>query len=100
MIRLANAYALTRWDSVNLKEDTIAVNYVEMPDENMPANEWFLTRDTIQYTEAGLPDTLHLIFFGGKNADPEKMEIPPGWMISAFIMPTRPLRPLGSCISI
>jgi hypothetical protein len=67
------AYAFTRWDGVNMKEDTLAVNDVEIPDENIPANQWILYSDTMRYILPGAPDTLHLIFFGGKNADITKL---------------------------
>jgi Secretion system C-terminal sorting domain len=67
------AYAFTRWDSINMKEDTLAVNDVEIPDNNVPANQWVLFSDTIRYLLTGAPDTLHMIFFGGKNADINKL---------------------------
>lgn len=67
------AYALTRWDSVNMKEDTLAVNDVELPDEEVASNEWLLFSDTLQYLLPGAPDSLHLIFFGGRNADITKL---------------------------
>ena len=66
------AYALTRWDSTAMKEDTLAVNDVDLPDNNIPGGTWVLFTDTLHYLLPGAPDTLHLIFFGGRNGDINK----------------------------
>lgn len=63
------AYAFTRWDSVNHREDTLAFHQVDIPDANVTMNVWNLYTDTIRYQMEGTPDTLHLIFYGGRNAD-------------------------------
>jgi hypothetical protein len=67
------AYAFTRWDSVAMKEDTLAVNDVLIPDSSVVMNEWGLYADSIHYIMPGQPDTLHLIFFGGTNCDISKL---------------------------
>ena len=67
------AYALTRWDSVAQREDTLAFHQVDIATIGLPQNEWLLFSDTIQYLHAGMPDTLHLIFYGGRNGDSTKI---------------------------
>ncbi len=67
------AYAFTRWDSVNQREDTLAYNRVDMPDDNVTMLQWYHYKDTIHYLLPGLPDTLHLIFYGGRNGDTAKI---------------------------
>jgi hypothetical protein len=66
------AYAFTRWDSMAHREDTLASHRVDLPDGAFADGGWHLVSDTIHYTLAGLPDTLHLIFYGGRNADSTK----------------------------
>jgi hypothetical protein len=63
------AYAFTRWDSVNHTEDTLAYRQVDIADAGQPYDQWVRFVDTIQYIKPGLPDTLHLIFYGGRNGD-------------------------------
>lgn len=68
------AYAFTRWDSVNHREDTLASHMVEIADAGpVQSTAWQLFSDTIHYTMPGLPDTLHLIFYGGRNGDSSKV---------------------------
>jgi len=59
-------YLFTKWDSVAQKEDTLAYANVDIPDvvENM--NQWVQYTDSIKYTSPGTPDTVRLIFFGGR----------------------------------
>ncbi len=66
------AYAFTRWDSVNHREDTLAFRQADIPDAGLPMSQWIRFMDTIQYQLYGLPDTLHMIFYGGRNADPAR----------------------------
>lgn len=63
------AYVLTRWDSLAQREDTLAFHQADIATLPLPQNEWMLFSDTIQYLHAGMPDTLHLIFYGGRNGD-------------------------------
>jgi hypothetical protein len=63
------AYVFTRWDSVNHREDTLAFRQADLPDADAPMNAWKLYTDTIHYLLPGLPDTLHMIFYGGRNGD-------------------------------
>jgi Secretion system C-terminal sorting domain len=51
------------------REDTLAFHQVDIATIVLPQNEWILFSDTIQYLHAGMPDTLHLIFYGGRNGD-------------------------------
>jgi hypothetical protein len=67
------AYAFTRWNSVLMKEDTLAAANVDISDDNITMNQWILFADTIRYQMGGVPDTLHMIFFGGRNADSTKV---------------------------
>jgi len=67
------AYAFTRWDSVNHKEDTLAYNSVDISDDAVNMMQWYLYSDPIHYILPGLPDTLHLIFYGGRNGDSTKV---------------------------
>ncbi|CAK9254269.1 unnamed protein product [Sphagnum jensenii] len=53
-------------------KDTLAEHVVEIPDARYTDGAWHSFSDTIHYRLAGLPDTLHLIFFGGRNADSVK----------------------------
>jgi hypothetical protein len=65
------AYVFTRWDSVNQAEDTISYHSVDIPDTGMPADQWMAFSDPISYLSAAIPDTLHLIFYGGRNGNPD-----------------------------
>ena len=67
------AYVFSRWDSINLREDTIAYQSKDIPDGGMPYDQWVFFTDTIHYLSAALPDTLHLIFYGGRNGDSSKV---------------------------
>jgi hypothetical protein len=67
------AYAFTRWDSASHKEDTLAYNKVDLSDDAINMRQWYLYSDTIHYLLPGLPDTLHLIFYGGRNGDSAKI---------------------------
>jgi hypothetical protein len=67
------AYVFTRWDSVDLREDTLAYHQVDIPDAHVPYGQWVRYADDIHYTQPGLPDTLHLIFYGGRNGDSTKV---------------------------
>ena len=66
------AYVFTRWDSLAWREDTLAYHEVDIPDAGLPYDQWMRFTDEIHYTQAGLPDTLHLIFYGGRNGDSTK----------------------------
>ena len=67
------AYVFTKWDSVAMKEDTLAVNIHDIQDDDVIQSEWTLFTDTIHYILPGTPDSLHLIFRGGVNGDPGKV---------------------------
>jgi len=67
------AYVFTRWDSINQREDTIAYHEVDIPDAALPYGQWVRLSDDINYILPGLPDTLHLIFYGGRNGDSVKV---------------------------
>ncbi|MDB5282720.1 MAG: bacillolysin [Bacteroidota bacterium] len=67
------AYVFTRWDSVALKEDTLAISVQQINDDDIIQNEWLSFTDTIHYLLPGNPDTLHLIFRGGINGDMSKI---------------------------
>jgi hypothetical protein len=66
------AYVFTRWDSIAWQEDTIAYHEVDIPDNGLPYDQWMRFSDDINYILPGLPDTLHLIFYGGRNGDSTK----------------------------
>jgi|GEM_PF-1953308 len=64
------AYAFTHWDSIAHRRDTLAVNVVDIPDATIPNNQWTKISDTIHYQLNGMmPDTLHMIFYGGRTGD-------------------------------
>ena len=67
------AYVFSRWDSINMREDTIAYQSMDIPDAGIPYDQWVFFSDTIQYLSAAMPDTLHLIFYGGRNGDSSKV---------------------------
>jgi hypothetical protein len=62
-------YLFTRWNLAAQKEDTLAYAQVDIPDvvENM--NQWVDYTDTIHYTISGTPDTVRILFFGGRFGD-------------------------------
>jgi hypothetical protein len=66
------AYAFTRWDSINMRRDTLASADVDIPDDDAVMNQWILFSDSIHYRMGGSPDTLRLIFWGGRNNDSTK----------------------------
>jgi hypothetical protein len=66
-------FALTRWDSVAMKRDTLALNDQDIPDARLPDNQWTAYADSVHYLMAGVPDTVYFIFFGGRNADLSKV---------------------------
>ena len=67
------AYVFTRWDSIAHREDTLAFHQVDIADAGLPADHWIQFSDTIHYLHRGMPDTLHMIFYGGRNGDSTKI---------------------------
>lgn len=63
-------YVFTRWDSVALKEDTLAYAQVDIPDDPENMNQWVGYSDSIHYTAPGIADTVRILFFGGRFGDP------------------------------
>jgi hypothetical protein len=66
------AYVFTRWDSAAHIEDTLAYKEADIADSGLPYKKWMQFNEPITYLHAGLPDTLHLIFYGGRNGDSTK----------------------------
>ena len=62
-------YVFTRWNLAQQKEDTLAYAQVDIPDAAENLGQWVEYTDSIHYTMAGTPDTVRLLFFGGRFSD-------------------------------
>lgn len=62
-------YMFTRWDSTTQTEDTLAYGTKDIPDTQVPMDQWFSITDSFSYRHAGKADTARLIFYGGRFGD-------------------------------
>jgi Secretion system C-terminal sorting domain len=62
-------YVFTKWDSIAWKEDTLAYDQTDIPDDPENMNQWVRYSDSIHYTAPGIADTVRILFFGGRFGD-------------------------------